>query len=559
MSTADWLFHGGTIHVGAPGQGSTGALAVTGNRIAALGEEAIALRGPRTEVVDLAGGALLPGFQDAHIHAVVGGLQQLGCDLAVVHDLEDYRAAIRAFSDDHPRASWIQGSGWYGDVFPGGFPHRDELDRLVPARPAVFLSHDAHGVWVNTAALRLAGIRRHTPDPPGGRIMRDASGEATGMLAESATGLVTRLLPPVTGDQLSQALLRAQAYLHSLGVTAWQDAAVGAVLGVPDIFGAYREAAEAGRLTARVTGALWWDRDQGLGQLESLGARRAAAGASAPDGSRFRASAVKIMQDGVCENLTAAVVEPYQGQMKGEGEVGGDTGESFIDPAELTGIVRQLDGRGFDVHMHAVGDRAVRECLDALAGCGGPPRGARHQVAHIDLIQPGDVARMARLGAIANVQPLWAREDKVLVETKLPYLTAGQRQNHFAFGSLLAAGVPLAMGSDWPVSSPDPLWGIHVAVNRTAPAADPHAQDEHAQSVPLLAGEAVGVRAAVHAYTLGAARANRLDAETGSLEAGRLADLVVLDRDPFTVPSAELSSLRVRATFVDGSLVHAVG
>jgi predicted amidohydrolase YtcJ len=183
-----------------------------------------------------------------------------------------------------------------------------------------------------------------------------------------------------------------------------------------------------------VTGALWWDRDDGLGQLESLEARRAAASAAVPDGGRFRASAVKIMQDGVCENFTAAVVEPYQGH-------GENTGESFIDPAELTGIVRQLDARGFDVHLHAVGDRAVRECLDALAACGGGrPRDARHQIAHIDLIQPGDVARMARLGAIANVQPLWAREDKVLVETKLPYLTAGQQRNHFAFGSLLAAG-----------------------------------------------------------------------------------------------------------------------
>jgi predicted amidohydrolase YtcJ len=372
------------------------------------------------------------------------------------------------------------------------------------------------------------------------------------MLAESAAGLVMRLLPPVTAAQLTEALRQAQAYLHGLGVTAWQDAAVGSLLGVPDIFGAYLEAAGAGRLTARVTGALWWDRDQGLGQLESLEERRAAASGSA---GRFRASAVKIMQDGVCENFTAAVVEPYRGH-------GEDTGESFIDPAELTGIVRRLDARGFDVHLHAVGDRAVRECLDALAACGddgGRPRGARHQIAHIDLIQPGDVARMARLGAIANVQPLWAREDKVLVETKLPYLTAGQQRNHFAFGSLLAAGVPLAMGSDWPVSSPDPLWGIHVAVNRTAPHADPHAQDEHAQTVPLLAGEAVDVRTAVDAYTLGAARANRLDAETGSLEAGKLADLVVLDRDPFAVPATELSSVQVRATFVDGQPVYAAG
>jgi len=146
VSAADWLFHGGAIHAGAPGQAAAiSALAVTGNRIAALGEEAIALRGPRTEVVDLAGGALLPGFQDAHIHAIIGGVQKLGCDLAGVHHIQDYRKAIRDFSDAHPDAEWIQGSGWYGDVFPGGFPHRDELDRLVPDRPAAFLSHDAHG------------------------------------------------------------------------------------------------------------------------------------------------------------------------------------------------------------------------------------------------------------------------------------------------------------------------------------------------------------------------------------------------------------------------------
>jgi predicted amidohydrolase YtcJ len=542
---ADWLFHGGAIHAGdRDAAAPTHALAVKGERIVALGDDAVDRRGFGTEIVDLQGGALLPGFQDAHIHAVAGGLQQLGCDLDGVHGLEDYRKLIRLYADSHPDAAWVEGAGWYGDVFPGGFPHRHELDQLVPDRPAVIISHDAHGVWVNSEALRRAGIDRDTPDPDGGRIMRDADGEPTGMLAESAADLVTRLLPVTGPERLDAALMQAQAYLHSLGVTAWQDAAVGAALAIPDTYDTYRAAAASGRLTARVTGALWWDRDQGLDQLAFLLERRAQAV------GRFQATAVKIMQDGVCENLTAAVLEPYHGH-------GDETGLSFIDPAELHAIVERLDREGFDVHLHAVGDRAVRECLDAVAAAG-LSRDTRHQIAHIDLIRPEDIARMAALGVIANVQPLWAREDRVLVETKLPHLTDAQKEFHFAFGALLRAGVPLAMGSDWPVSSPDPLWGIHTAVNRTAPRDDPHAQDEHAQHVPLLADESVDVRTAVHAYTLGAARANRLDEETGSLVPGKMADLVVLDADPFIEPAADLSSTRVQATFVGGALVYSV-
>jgi predicted amidohydrolase YtcJ len=180
----------------------------------------------------------------------------------------------------------------------------------------------------------------------------------------------------------------------------------------------------------------------------------------------------------------------------------------------------------------------------------------RHQLAHLDLVDPADARRMAELGVIANVQPLWARQDPVLVETKLPYLSPEQQQRHFPFGSLHGLGVPLAMGSDWPVSSPDPLWGLHTAVTRTAPRDDPHAQDERSQHDPLLPGEAVDVRTALAAYTSVAARANRREDHTGSIRLGYAADLVVLDRDPVSVPAEELSTLRVRSTFVDGRVVH---
>ncbi len=541
---ADLIVHGGPIHTMDPRHPTVDAIAVRDGVILAVGGGDVdRLRSPRTEVLDLAGGALLPGFQDAHIHPVAGGLQQLECDLSELHSLVGYRQAIRDYASRHPDAPWIRGGGWYGDVFPGGFPHRAELDALVTDRPALLVSHDGHGAWANSAALQRAGIDRHYPDPDGGRIMRDADGEPNGMLLESATDLVTRLLPPRGHRDVERALVQAQSYLHSLGITAWQDAAVGDALGIPDTYDLYCELAQQGRLTARVTAALWWQREAGLDQLPELVRRRQAVPAG-----RFQATAVKIMQDGVCENLTAAVLHAYRQHPDNHGL-------SFIAPDQLNQIVSRLDAERFDVHLHAVGDRAVRECLDAIETSAHASWAGRHQIAHIDLIDPSDIARMKQLGVIANIQPLWARRDPVLVETKLPYLNEAQQRQHFAFAALHDAGVPLAMGSDWPVSNPDPMWGIHGAVNRTAPPLDPHAQDDRSQNDPLLAGQALDLRTALWAYTLGAARANRLDASTGSIEVGKAADLVALDQDPFAVRARELSAVKVRRTIVGGEVV----
>jgi predicted amidohydrolase YtcJ len=361
---------------------------------------------------------------------------------------------------------------------------------------------------------------------------------------ESAAGLVTSLVPQPSTAELIEALVEAQEYLHSVGIVGWQDAAVGEMLGVPDLYPVYRAMEDSGRLTARVTGALWWQLEHDESQIPELVRRRT----ESESGRRFRASAVKVMQDGVCENLTAAVVDAYHGHP-------GEHGLSFLEPERLAKVAAALTAERFDLHLHAVGDRAVRECLDAVASSDRSYE-ARHQIAHIDLVRSEDLPRFADLGVIANIQPLWAREDRVLVETKLPYLTPGQRQHHFAFGSLHAAGATLAMGSDWPVSSPDPLWGLHVAVNRTAPSEDPHAQDEHARTVPLLLQEGIDLATAFGAATAGAARASRLEQTTGSLHPGMAADLVVLDQDPFAVSPSDLSSIRVQSTYVDGVPVY---
>lgn len=548
MTAPDLLFTGGavlTMDGSGDRDGVASVLAVAGGKVAAVGgAELLATRGPRTEVVDLAGGAVLPGFQDSHVHAVAGGLQQLDCDLSGVHGADAYRRLIAGHAARHDGA-WVEGAGWYGDVFDGGFPTREFLDELVPDRPAAFASHDCHSLWVNSRALELAGIDERTPDPADGRIVRDAAGRPTGLLLEGAVDLVNHLRPTIDEDRLRRALRQAQDSLHAVGITAWQDAIIGEALGLPDNHDVYRAASDEGWLTSRVTGALWWPRGGGPQDVERLVARRAASR------GRFTTTAVKIVQDGVCENLTAALGRPYVGHPE-------ETGLSFFDPDVLRENVRDLVAAGFDLHLHAVGDRAVRECLDALEPVHPEQvRGdLRHQIAHIDLIDPADVERMARLGVIANVQPLWARQDPVLVDTKLPYLDEGHRHAHFLFGALHRAGVALAMGSDWPVSDPTPLWGVHTAVNRTAPPADPHALDERSQHDPLLPGERLPVLTALQGYTRVAARANRLDHVSGTLTPGLDADLVVLDRNPLEVPAAELGTLRVRATAVAGEFVH---
>ncbi|NAZ75027.1 amidohydrolase family protein, partial [Kineococcus sp. T13] len=518
------------------------ALAVRGGKIQAVGgQELLTTRGPRTQVIDLAGGAVLPGFQDAHVHAVAGGLQQLGCDLSGVHGALEYRRLIAAYAARHD-GPWIEGSGWYGDAFTGGFPTRHFLDELVPDRPAAFLSHDCHGVWVNSRALQLAGIDERTPDPADGRIVRDGARRPSGLLLEGAVDLISAVRPVVDAAGLRQALRQAQSTFHAAGITAWQDAIIGEGLGIPDNYETYRSAAAEGWLRSRVTGALWWPRGGGAEEVSRLLERRAGAE------GRFSATAVKIVQDGVCENLTAALSRPYAGHPH-------ESGLSFFEPQVLAATVRDLVAAGFDLHLHAVGDRAVAECLDALEPTVGE-KDFRHQIAHIDLIAPADIQRMARLGVIANIQPLWARQDPVLVDTKLPYLDEAHQRQHFLFGALHRAGVQLAMGSDWPVSDPTPLWGIHTAVNRTAPPSDPHAFDERSQHEPLLPGERLSVLTALQGYTRCAARANRLDHLSGTLTPGLDADLVILDRDPLQVPAAELGSLRVRATAIAGQFVH---
>ncbi|WP_407840943.1 amidohydrolase [Streptomyces sp. DSM 116496] len=550
---ADIVFVGGRVFTGTSPTPIDAAVAVGGGRIIAVADAATvrSLADGDTEVVDLAGGLLVPGFQDAHVHPAVAGVQMLGCDLSEERTIDGYLAVVAEFAAAHPDAVWIRGGGWSMDVFPGGTPTRAMLDAVVPDRPVLLTNRDGHGAWVNTRALETAGVDRTTPDPADGRIEREEDGSPAGTLQEGAVELVARHVPIASPDEALAGLLAAQEHLFSLGVTSWQDAMIGAFPGNPDNYGVYLRAAREGSLRARVVGALWWDRERGLEQIPDLEERRRTGRVG-----RFNATSVKMMQDGIAENFTAGMLEPY---LDGCGCATNNSGLSFIDPKVLTAAVSRLDRAGFQIHFHALGDRAVREVLDALAEAreANGSNDNRHHLAHLQVVHPDDIARFASLDAAANIQALWAAHEPQMDELTIPFLGPERARLQYPFGDLQRAGARLVAGSDWSVSSPNPLWGIHVAVNRSVPDEAPNATGTFEPAPPFFPEQALTLSQALTAYTAGSAWVNHLDGVTGTVEEGKYADLVVLDRDPFVHPPMEIADTRVLRTYIDGELVFA--
>ncbi|MFT3797327.1 amidohydrolase [Microbacterium sp.] len=546
MTHADLAFVGGPVFTANTVRARTDAVAVRGGRIVAAGRDAVdPLIGPGTEVVDLGGRLLVPGFQDAHVHPVSGGLELLRCDLNEATTEDEYLQAIAAYAASHPDEEWILGGGWAMSAFPGGTPTAAALDRVLPDRPAFLPNRDGHGAWVNSEALRRAGIHRGTPDPADGRIERDADGNPTGTLHEGAMTLVNRLVADPTPQFLREALLAGQRYLHAYGITAWQDAIIGDYADLRDQGEIYRACAADGSLTGRVVGALWWDRTKGLEQIPSLVERR-----ERLSGGLFQATSIKIMQDGVAENFTAAMIEPY---CDGHGHATDNSGISFVEPAVLNEAVAQLDALGFQVHFHAIGDLAVRQCLDAVehAIARNGRSDHRHHIAHLQVVHPDDIPRFRGLDVAANMQSLWATLEPQMVELTLPFLGEQRSSWQYPFGDLLRAGAVLAAGSDWSVSSPNPLAAIHTAVNRQAAPGY-----EEGDYEPFLPEQAIDLGTSLVAYTAGSAWVNHLDADTGTIEVGKFADVVVLDRDPFAGPADQIGTAQALQTYVGGALVY---
>jgi len=537
---ADLVLTGGRIATMDPARSRATALAARDGRIVAVGgdKEVARLIGPTSRVLALRGRTVTPGFGDAHLHAVTSGVAMLRCNLTDRRGLDDYLAVIAEYAVAHPERPWIEGGGWSMSDFPGGVPRREDLDRVVANRPVALSSRDGHTSWVNSRALELAGITAETPDPPGGRIDRAEDGLPVGALQEAAIELIGRLIPEPTEEDLVAGLRLAQAHLHALGVTSWQDAIV-----TPEVAEiAYTTLAGRGELTARVVGALWWERSRGDDQIDELIERRTRTAIG-----RYAPTSVKIMQDGVLENFTGAVIEPY---LDANGRPTTNRGISQVDPEALKAHVTRLDALGFQVHFHAIGERAVREALDAVEAAreANGWTDTRPHIAHIQVIHPADIGRFRVLGVAANAQPYWACREDQMDDLTIPFLGAERAAWQYPFRSLLASGATLAMGSDWSVSTANPLLELEVAVNRIA---DYHRGEKAA----FLPDERIDLIDALAAFTAGSAWVNHLDADVGSLEAGKAADLVVLDRDLFDRGAGAIGEARVVGTFVDGAAV----
>ena len=549
---ADLVFVGGKIRTPAHPSGFVQALAVRDGVITAVGtdDDIRELTGRRTRVIDLRGRLALPAFGDAHVHAVSGGLESLRCNLLGLRTRHECLEVVAEYCSALHPGGWVLGGGWTMEAFPGGLPTAADLDPVTGGRPAFLPNRDHHSAWVNTAALTLAGIDASTADPVDGRIERDESGQPTGTLHDGAMRLVADRVPPPSAAELLAGLLAGQIHLHALGITSFQDACVGAVgeLGMPDAFDAYRQAADYGMLSSQVVGALWWDRHRGLGQIDDLLARREQA-----SGGPFRATTVKLMLDGVCETFTAAMSAPY---LDRQGHPTGHKGSLFIDPDTLAEATARLGAEGFQLHFHAIGDHAVSTALDVIEALPVAQRqAARHHLAHLQFITPRDLGRFSALGAVANFQPLWACAETQMEELTLPFVGPERAAWQYQIGSLLRQGTRIAFGSDWPVSSADPLQEIHVAVNRVLSErlgrrGEPECTD------PFQPEQAITVTDAVDAFTSGVAFVNHTEDMAGRLLPGMRADVTVLDQDLFAIPARDIGSTSVVMTMAGGTVVY---
>jgi predicted amidohydrolase YtcJ len=534
---AELALTNGRIYTVNAERGWAEAVAIRDGRIVFVGsnEDVKAHIGPETQVVELDGRLVLPGFQDSHVHPISAGIEANACNLNGLATVDQYVAAIKKYADAHPDEPWITGGGWLMSAFgPGALARRELIDAVVPDRPVMLSSTDGHTVWVNSKALEIAGITNDTSDPPDGRIDRDPkTGAAVGSLQEGAGSLVAAKVPPTSDEQRAAGLRYAVKYLNGFGITAIQDASVD-----EDDLQTYRSLDDAGDLSLHVIASIWWERDQGVEQIEGMKRLRTEYTKGHVD-----AGTVKIMQDGVMENYTAAMLEPYLIPSRSRGI-------PMVEPEKLKAAVTQLDAEGFQVHFHAIGDAAIRQSLDAVEAArkANGDLGHRHHISHLQLIDGADVPRFRALGVVANFQPLWAYADEYITDLTIPFLGPERSARLYPIGSVQRSGATVAFGSDWSVSSPNPFEEIETAVTRLGALGE--------TTEPFLPEEAITLPEAVAAFTINAAYTNRLDKDTGSIETGKRADLVVLDRNLFEIPASELSDTKALVTLFEGRPVH---
>jgi predicted amidohydrolase YtcJ len=537
---ADLVLRNGAVYTLNAARNWAEAVAVTGGRIVYVGPESGAARwvGPATKVVDLQGKMVLPGFHDSHVHAPWGGVLLATCDLTAATNQEQVLETIRRYVARHPDLPWITGFGWALPIFADANPHKKLLDEIVPNRPAILTAFDGHSVWVNSRALEIAGITRETPDPANGHIERDPNtGEPTGTLRERAIKLVEKFVPQPTGKDYVEGLRRALRLANGYGITSMCDPSEKEDDTLKKILDAFVELDRRGELTARVRSSVAADPAKGAAQVADLLAKR-----RKYQGQRFHTDTVKVMVDGVIESRTAALLEPYLG---GKGE----SGQPMWEPDVLTQTITALDREGFQIHVHAIGDRAIRMSLDAFekARAANGSRDSRHHISHLQLFNPADLPRFRRLGVVANFQPFWAQPDDY---AKMDDALLGPKRARWLYpiGSMVKTGAVVVGGSDWYVTTMNPLEAIQVALTRRVPntGAGPAWIPEEVVDLPTM----------LAAYTINGAYGLFQEHETGSLEVGKAADLVVLDRNLFEIPAHEIGKAKVLLTLLEGKEVY---
>jgi predicted amidohydrolase YtcJ len=522
---SDLVLINGMIHTMDTEQPVVSAVAVRDNHILATGaDETMRARLPEADVIDLGGRCVLPGLIDAHLHAewTALGLKNVDAEAPTLEELLRRVAARAAIT---PAGQWIRGHGWNQNVWGGIFPTRAELDRVAPEHPIYLSAKSGHAAWANSLALKLAGVTSGTPDPIGGEIGRDAAGEPTGIFLESAMNLIEKIIPEPTVSELVAALRDALPLFHRVGLT-----------GVHDFDGAralqaWQILKENGELNLRVSKTI----------PVALQSHAIALGLRSGFGDDWlRLNSVKTFADGALGPRTALMIDPYEGTLD-------QRGISTCDKEEMFEHVRAAAAAGLSSTIHAIGDKANHDVLDVyeMVRAADPNPRLRHRIEHVQLLHPADFARLAQLNVIASMQPIHATSDMLIADQHWGARSAGA----YAWRTQLDAGAVLAFGSDSPVESFNPFLGIHAAVTRRRTDGAPGPDGWYPQ-------QRLSVDEAVRGFTLGAAYASYEETRKGSLMPGKLADLIVLDRDIYTVEPMAIAGTRVVATVIDGRFVH---
>jgi predicted amidohydrolase YtcJ len=543
-SAADTVIVNARIYTVNPQQPWAEALAIRGDKIVAVGStrDMAAVRGPSTHVIDGEGRLVLPGFTDCHIHFLDGSLSRLQVNLDEAKTVGEIQRKVKEYADAHPELTWILGRGWNYSVFnPSGLPDKSSLDEIIPGRPVYLESFDGHTWWANSKALRLAGITGASADPAGGTIVRNAkTGEPTGVIKEDAADdLVRRVIPPPSHEQIVAALLGGMRAANRVGlVRAISPDGVSVRGGDFHALNVYDELRRSGQLTVRFDVALRIQPPALIREeVEEIKAAR-----ERYHDDWLSAGKAKFFLDGVIETRTAAMLAHYVDDS--------ESGRLLWDPAKYREAVSQLDRQGVQIFTHAIGDRAIRLALDAYENAQktNHTQDARHRIEHIEDASAPDIPRFGQLGVIASFQPLHAYPDDDVLKIWSGNIGPERAQRGFAWHSVASTGGMLAFGSDWPIVTLSPWPGVQNAVTR-----------QTIEGTPLggwLPQERISLDDAIRGYTLGAAFAGHREKTEGSLEPGKLADLIVLARDLFKIAPNEIAKAEVLMTMVGGKVVY---